>query len=65
VGDADHLRERAAKLFALAVALREQRGSSVTADELEQMGHRALAEAQAIDQADGGGYGEPEEGEAL
>jgi hypothetical protein len=64
VAAADHLRERAAKLSALAVALREQRGSSVTAEELEQMGHQALAESQAIEQADGGGLGEPHEGEA-
>ena len=56
MGDADRLRDRAAKLFALAIKLRESRGTSVTADDLEQMAHESLARADAIErQASGGG----------
>jgi hypothetical protein len=49
VGDADRLRDRAAKLFALAIKLRETRGTSVTANDIEQMGHESLAEAEALE----------------
>ena len=49
VGDADRLRDRAAKLFALVIKLRESRGASVTANDLEQMAHESLAEAEAIE----------------
>jgi hypothetical protein len=49
VGDADRLRDRAAKLFALVIKLRESRGTSVTANDLEQMAHDSLAQAEAIE----------------
>jgi len=49
LGDADRLRDRAAKLFALAIKLRESRGTSVTANDLEQMAHESLAQAEAIE----------------
>jgi hypothetical protein len=49
VGDADQLRDRAAKLFALAIKLRESRGASVAADDIEQMAHESLAQAEAIE----------------
>jgi hypothetical protein len=56
VGDADRLRDRAAKLFALVIRLRESRGTSVTANDLEQMAHDSLAQAEAIERgcSDGG-----------
>jgi hypothetical protein len=54
--DADRLRDRATKLFALAIKLRESRGASVTADDLEQMAHDSLAQAEALErQASRGG----------
>ena len=49
MGDDDRLRDRAAKLFALAISLRESRGTSVTTDDLEQMAHDALAQAEALE----------------
>ena len=49
VDDADRLRDRAAKLFALAIKLRETRGPSVTANDIEQMAHDSLTEAEAIE----------------
>jgi hypothetical protein len=56
MGDADRLRDRAAKLFALVIKLRESRGTSVTANDLEQMAHESLAQAEAIERdASGGG----------
>jgi hypothetical protein len=54
VRDAHLLRQRAAKLFALAASLREERGPSLIADEVEQMGHQALAQAEAIEVANKG-----------
>jgi hypothetical protein len=49
MGDADRLRDRAAKLFALVIRLRESRGASVAANDLEQMAHESLAQAEAIE----------------
>jgi hypothetical protein len=49
VGDAEKFRDRATKLFALAIKLRESRGSSVIADDIEQMAHEALAQAEAVE----------------
>jgi hypothetical protein len=49
MGDADRLRDRAAKLFALVIKLRESRGTSVTANDLEQMAHDSLAQTEAIE----------------
>lgn len=49
VGDADQLRDRAAKLFALAIKLRESRGASVAANDIEQMAHESLAQAEALE----------------
>jgi len=49
VGDADRLRDRAARLFALVIKLREIRGASVTANDLEQMAHDSLAQAEALE----------------
>ena len=49
VGDADQLRDRAAKLFALAIKLRESRGASVAANDIEQMAHELLAQAEALE----------------
>jgi hypothetical protein len=49
MGDADRLRDRAAKLFALVIKLRESRSTSVTANDLEQMAHDSLAQAEAIE----------------
>jgi hypothetical protein len=55
VGDADQLRERAARLFALAINLRESRGSSVTANDIEQLAHESLAQAEAIERESNSG----------
>jgi hypothetical protein len=49
MSDADRLRDRAAKLFALAIKLRESRGTSLTDNDLEQMAHESLAQAEAIE----------------
>ena len=49
MGDADQLRDRAAKLFALAIKLRESRGASVAANDIEQMAHKSLAQAEALE----------------
>lgn len=49
MGDAKQLRDRAAKLFALVIKLRESRGGSVTANDLEQMANESLAQAEAIE----------------
>ena len=55
VGDADQLRDRAAKLFALAIKLRESRGASVAANDIEQMAHESLAQAEALERGASGG----------
>jgi hypothetical protein len=49
MGNADRLRDRAAKLFALAIKLRESRGASVTANDIEQMAHDSLAQAEVLE----------------
>ena len=47
--EAVRLRDRAAKLFALAIKLRESRGASAAANDLEQMAHESLEQAEAIE----------------
>ena len=49
MGDAYQLRERAARLFALALRLREFHGGSVAADDLERLANEFLDQAEAIE----------------